>query len=376
MLTRHGAATRPLLSIAIPTWNRRAILDDCLDGLAQALDRLAARWEIRRLVEVVVSDNASDDGTWERLGERVAAFPCPLRRYRHGTNLGAARNLISLLDRADGDYFLFIGDDDRLVEDGLDGLLAVLQRRRPNAVIQIDEPGARRIRWTDMAGACRWFDSYGNAYCGCIRLDLARQACARFALHHHIPDLVWPQTAFGFLGMHLAGGGRTVALVNWPIGTSPLWDRLNVASTGYFARSMCDLLEIAWLVERASGCGAGLDRLLAPRSRFLRHHLRGLARMALLGPCDRPALEHRLAHLRRRIGPRLLPLGWRVRAATCRPLSSLLWIAAALTRGEPPWAALRRLRSEQAEHGRRLAQRQQAGVRRGDQFSPAAADRT
>ena len=50
----------PLLSICIPTYNRRDFLETCLRSVVEELER-----HPDTSIEVVVSDNASTDGTRE-----------------------------------------------------------------------------------------------------------------------------------------------------------------------------------------------------------------------------------------------------------------------------------------------------------------------
>ncbi len=91
------AATPPLCSVVIVTWNRR-------NELEPALDSVFAQTIAERL-EVIVIDNASEDDTVEWLTER---YPHPVRVYRYSRNLGAshARNAGIRLARASSICFL------------------------------------------------------------------------------------------------------------------------------------------------------------------------------------------------------------------------------------------------------------------------------
>jgi GT2 family glycosyltransferase len=105
----HG--TSPLLTIAIPTFNRCRWLRQALDSaLLQAADD----------VEIIVSDNASTDGTAAMADEYQAGG---VRWVTQPRNLGMVGNWEFLLDEARGRWFLLLSDDDAL----LPGCIAVLK---------------------------------------------------------------------------------------------------------------------------------------------------------------------------------------------------------------------------------------------------------
>lgn len=90
----------PHVTIAIPTYNRAGWLPRCL-GSVLACERSD--------IEILVSDNASTDGT----GNLQQRFADPrLRWTTQSTNLGMAPNWQFLLDQARGTWFLLLSDDD------------------------------------------------------------------------------------------------------------------------------------------------------------------------------------------------------------------------------------------------------------------------
>ena len=102
----------PLVTIGIPTYNRRDLLERAIAScLAQDYPR----------VEVVVSDNASTDGTWDFLGSLADGR---LRLLRQGENIGLVGNWNACLAAARGEYFLMLCDDDCLHPDAVTRLLA------------------------------------------------------------------------------------------------------------------------------------------------------------------------------------------------------------------------------------------------------------
>jgi GT2 family glycosyltransferase len=88
-----------LLSVVLPTYNRRAILERCLSALGQqTLD--AAQYEI------VVVDDGSQDGTREWLRTRS-----DIRLIEQPRNAGPAAARNAGIKAARGDLVLFLGDD-------------------------------------------------------------------------------------------------------------------------------------------------------------------------------------------------------------------------------------------------------------------------
>jgi glycosyltransferase involved in cell wall biosynthesis len=92
----------PLVTIAIPTFNRAASLRGCIQAaLAQSYDN----------IEVLVSDNASSDDTGKALGEFSDKR---LRVLKQKENIGLLPNWNACLAAAGGEYVIFVSDDDRI----------------------------------------------------------------------------------------------------------------------------------------------------------------------------------------------------------------------------------------------------------------------
>jgi len=116
-----GSNARPLLTLAIPTYNRARYLRELLSVL---FDQLVA--EPR--VELIISDNASPDETPEVVKE-FQKRGLNLRNIRNETNIGADANFLQCFEQARGKYFWLFGDDDILVPGGVARILELLDRR-------------------------------------------------------------------------------------------------------------------------------------------------------------------------------------------------------------------------------------------------------
>lgn len=114
----------PLVTIAVPTFNRSKTLERCLES---ALGQSYAA------VEVIVCDNASTDDT-EAMVTRILAGHPRARYVRHDANLGAIANFHAGLDHAIGHYFMWLADDDWLDPDYVARCVEVL-RDDPRVVL-------------------------------------------------------------------------------------------------------------------------------------------------------------------------------------------------------------------------------------------------
>lgn len=106
----------PLVTIAVPTMNRANLLRLTLES---ALN------QTYRNIEILVSDNASEDGTWSLLqgvaDERV-------RTFRRPTRLSMYDHWNELLRSASGGYFLLLSDDDILHSQAIAKMMAAFER--------------------------------------------------------------------------------------------------------------------------------------------------------------------------------------------------------------------------------------------------------
>lgn len=95
---------KPKVSILIPVFNRKDYITDCIQS---ALDQTFTDFE------VVVVDNASDDGTWE-ICQQFAAADQRVRIFHNESNIGPVRNWIRCAQEAKGLLCKILFSDDCL----------------------------------------------------------------------------------------------------------------------------------------------------------------------------------------------------------------------------------------------------------------------
>ena len=122
MSVQKSEAT-PLVTIAIPTFNRASWLGGCVrSALAQSY----------RQLEVLVSDNASSDETALVLDQFSDER---LRVVRQRENIGGIANWNACLAEAKGEYVLFLPDDDRIAPWLLERCIALIRKEPKIAIV-------------------------------------------------------------------------------------------------------------------------------------------------------------------------------------------------------------------------------------------------
>ena len=126
---------RPIVSVIVPTRNRRAYLEEALESVRR---QTFERWEI------VVVDDASEDGTRAWI---EALRDDRLRLLGMESNVGSTITRNAGLEAARGDYCLFLDDDDLLPPDALARHVAAIAAH-PAAIATLGAVGR-----VDAAGA-------------------------------------------------------------------------------------------------------------------------------------------------------------------------------------------------------------------------------
>jgi len=119
----------PLLTIAIPTYNR-------LPYLRELLPDLIRQCKPYPHIEILVIDNHSDDGTFNYAAE--TGYP---RICRNPVNVGPDENFVRCIEEARGDYVWLLGDDE-LLPDGAIGRVVKILHDHPATLIISGLPGS------------------------------------------------------------------------------------------------------------------------------------------------------------------------------------------------------------------------------------------
>jgi len=116
---RPPKITKPLLTIAIPTYGRAKYLKELLSVLADQL-------KDEPHVELIISDNASPDETRLVVQDFVDGG-LRVRYICNAENVGSDANFLQCFEQARGKYFWLFSDDDLIVPGALARILAYCQ---------------------------------------------------------------------------------------------------------------------------------------------------------------------------------------------------------------------------------------------------------
>jgi len=111
-------AGEPRVTVLLPTYNRAS-------RLGRAIESVLA--QTRADLELLISDNASEDETREICASYVALDP-RVRYFRQPANLGPIGNFNWLLAQPKTEYLLMLADDDWLDADYVERCIAIMER--------------------------------------------------------------------------------------------------------------------------------------------------------------------------------------------------------------------------------------------------------
>jgi glycosyltransferase involved in cell wall biosynthesis len=114
----------PRVCIGVPVYNGERFLARTLEGLLG---------QTHADIEILISDNASTDGT-RAICERFASDDPRVHYYRNPANLGSTGNVRRLGELARGPYFKLANADDLCTPDLVESCIAVLERE-PRVVL-------------------------------------------------------------------------------------------------------------------------------------------------------------------------------------------------------------------------------------------------
>lgn len=104
---------KPLITIAIPTYNRAVYLENLLSHIAPQAK------ELEGMVQICISNNCSTDKTREIVANFQKKYPGLINYSENKENLGADRNLFKIIEMSQGDFIWPLGDDDMIVSNGV-----------------------------------------------------------------------------------------------------------------------------------------------------------------------------------------------------------------------------------------------------------------
>lgn len=122
----------PLLTIAIPTWNRASSLDKALDHLLNQIEYF------KKYIEVIISDNASSDNTSEIVNKHIALHPkMNIIHNRNIVNIHFYGNFKKCRELSSGKFMWLLSDDDFVCSHVVSELVENLKEKEDYAMIYL-----------------------------------------------------------------------------------------------------------------------------------------------------------------------------------------------------------------------------------------------
>jgi len=119
MMQESQLSEQPLLTIAIPTYNRNKQLHQTLSELLP---------QVTQRCEVLIIDNASSSPVAETTEHLLAQYPnVQVRMLCNRANIGGNANICRCVEMADGQYLWILSDDDHVLPNALHIVLTTLE---------------------------------------------------------------------------------------------------------------------------------------------------------------------------------------------------------------------------------------------------------
>jgi glycosyltransferase involved in cell wall biosynthesis len=259
---------KPVVSIGMPVRNEAEWIQQSLDSL---LGQTFSDFEL------IISDNASTDGTLEILQEYAATDP-RIFLYRQSENHGARANFRFVLDQARGEYFMWAGGHDLWSADFLEILVGEMQANSdvvlcaPHGIL-VDEEN-KPIRSFDDSIDTRTSKSAASRVLA-LRRRLGRGG-AFYGLHRRhvlVQTLPWPKVVASdnIILVRMASTGHIVTnqTAQWfrrrnrpEIGRRANWRRANALGlSGLAARFPYIMSRAAMMIEFSRAKGSCRERI-------------------------------------------------------------------------------------------------------------------
>lgn len=137
----NSKPVKPLLSIAILTFNRSVYLNELLESIE------LTNPEMQSKIEVIVLNNGSTDNTSEIIGHHRARLN--INEIFNLSNIRGTSSFLRLIEQANGNFIIFPGDDDVFCESAIEELLTSIEEVAQDVTLiaagakVIDESGSR-----------------------------------------------------------------------------------------------------------------------------------------------------------------------------------------------------------------------------------------
>jgi len=211
-----------ILTIMIPTYNRAKVVAENLEGVIKILEDN----HLLERVEIVISNNASEDDTFEVLKKIVAANKnVSISLFNQEQTLGSLGNMNFVLQQASCEYVMYLGDDDYISAEYLKSVLRYIVKIKGLSCIipsylNIDVQGNPTGRGRDIGKKTTlyrkgFYNSFANSWKGHQLSGLVfKRSLIKNVLDENNITNVYP---FIFFVLTCTHQGKTVLLPEFPV---------------------------------------------------------------------------------------------------------------------------------------------------------------
>ena len=111
---------QPILSICIPTYNRKKFLEENLNKILAQLNNN----ELLNSVEIVISDNDSKDGTWNLVKN---IWSNNIKYFKNDYNIWWLANIMKVAEYPSWEYLWLLADDDCITDFAIEYVLDIIK---------------------------------------------------------------------------------------------------------------------------------------------------------------------------------------------------------------------------------------------------------
>lgn len=145
-----------LLTIGVPTYNRAGILVELIQTLVKQIETCA----LRERVEILISDDRSQDNPRLRISGFLDAYPDMIKFRENERNLGFSPNFDAAVRYATGKFVLLMANDDGLEDDALLTIVRALDSHPDIGMAYFDS----RVWDSKLSRPCSSFTSRPNQF--------------------------------------------------------------------------------------------------------------------------------------------------------------------------------------------------------------------
>ena len=143
---------RPSASIVVPAFNEA-------DGIVGTIESCVDVDYPPELLEVIVVNDGSTDGTWERMLEAKRRFP-QITVVDLGRNYGKRGAMAEGIRRASGDVLVFVDSDSYLARDAVANIVAPFADARVGAVVGHADVKNAPVNWMTKMQQVRYYSAF------------------------------------------------------------------------------------------------------------------------------------------------------------------------------------------------------------------------